>query len=96
MTDHERPLSKRGKSNAPYMGKILKKEKQQYVAAAANIRINLEDDDDNGNIFYDAIANAFDHSQTVRKYFHDDRSKTQSDNKRLWLLRYQSYKEFGI
>jgi hypothetical protein len=75
-----------------------RKKSSSMLAAAANIGINLEDDadDDNGNIFYDAIANAFDHSQRVRKYFHDDRSRTQSDNKRLWLLRYQSYKEFGI
>jgi hypothetical protein len=48
------------------------------------------------NIFYTATANAFDHSPTVREYFHDNRSRIKPDNKSLWPLRYQAYKEYGI
>jgi hypothetical protein len=51
---------------------------------------------DNYNIFYSAVANAFDHSETIREYFHNNRSRTQSDNKSLWPLRYQAYKEYGV
>jgi hypothetical protein len=78
-------------------GKI--KGSSMSAAAADDIHINPKDndnDDNNDNIFYDAAANAFDHSPTVREYFHDNHSRTQSSNKRLWPLRYQAYKEYGI
>jgi hypothetical protein len=58
----------------------------------ADINLNPEYD----NIFYTAVANAFDHSPTVREYFHDNRSRIKPDNKSLWPLRYQAYKQFGI
>jgi hypothetical protein len=48
------------------------------------------------NIFYTAIANALDHSPTVREYFHDNRSRIKPDNKSLWPLHYQAYKEYGV
>ena len=58
----------------------------------ADIYLNPEYD----NTFYTLTANAFDHSPTVRKYFHDNRSRISPKNKSLWPLRYQAYKEYGI
>jgi hypothetical protein len=71
------------------------------LAASATTSATEDDADiylspEYNNIFYTATANAFDHSPTVREYFHDNRSRTRSDNKSLWPLRYQAYKEFGI
>jgi len=66
------------------------------AATATDDDIQLDHGNDNDNIFYTAAANAFDHSPTVREYFHNNRSRTQSDNKSLWPLRYQAYKEYGV
>ena len=41
-------------------------------APGDDIHIKREDDDDNNNIFYDAVANALDHSRKVR----DDHYRT--------------------
>jgi hypothetical protein len=61
-----------------------------------DIYLNPEHYNDENILFYAAVANAFDHSPTVREYFHNNRSRTQSDNKTLWPLHYQAYKEYGI
>jgi hypothetical protein len=67
------------------------------VTNNADIHLNPEYNDDDDNIFfYTAAANAFDHSPTIREYFHHDRSRINPKNKSLWPLRYRAYKEFGI
>ena len=52
--------------------------------------------EDNDDLFYDAVALIYDLSSMVREYFHNDRSRTQPDNKHLWPIRYEASKEFGI
>jgi hypothetical protein len=64
------------------------------VTNDAGIHLNAEYNDD--NIFYAAATNAFDHSQTVRQYYHDNRSRIYPKNKSLWPLRYRAYKETVI
>jgi hypothetical protein len=49
-----------------------------------------------GDLFYDAVAMAYDQSPAVREYFHNDRSRTRPSNKRLWPLRYRAFKELGV
>jgi hypothetical protein len=65
---------------------------------AADGHNDNDDDNDNkdGDLFYDAAALTYDQSPVVRKYFHNDRSRTLPSNKGLWPLRYQAYKELGI
>ena len=58
--------------------------------------IQLDHEYEKDNIFYTAAINAFDHSQTVREYFHNNPSRINPKNKSLWPLRYQAYKQFGI
>jgi hypothetical protein len=58
--------------------------------------IHLNPEYDNVSIFYAATVNSFDHSQTVREYFHNNRSRINPNNKSLWPLCHQAYKEFGI
>jgi hypothetical protein len=60
--------------------------------------LNPEYDNDDNSIsfFYAAATNAFDHSETVREYFHHDRSRIRPSNKSLWPLRYRAYKEYGV
>jgi hypothetical protein len=55
-----------------------------------------DNDDNAGDLFYDVVALTYDQSPAVREYFHNDRSRTQPSNKRLWPLRYQAYKELGV
>jgi hypothetical protein len=63
----------------------------------ADIHLNPEyDNDDNNILFCHAAANAFDHSPTVREYFHNNRSRINPDNKSLWPLRYHAYKEYDV
>jgi len=52
-------------------------------------------DDNDSDLFYDAVALTYDQSPVVREYFHNDRSRPQPSNKRLWSLRYQAFKEHG-
>src|SRR5207248_81780 len=62
-----------------------------------DIYLNPEYHNDGNNVFFYAVAaNAFDHSPTVREYFHNNRSRITPNNKSLWPLRYQAYKEYGI
>jgi hypothetical protein len=58
---------------------------------------NDHDSDNKGrDLFYAAVALTYDQSPVVREYFHNNRSRTRSDNKGLWPLRYQAFKEYGI
>jgi hypothetical protein len=61
-----------------------------------DIHLNPEYDNDDNIFFYTAAADGFDHSPTVREYFHHDRSRISSNNKSLWPLCYKAYKEYGI
>jgi len=56
---------------------------------AADGHNDNDDDNDNkdGDLFYDAAALTYDQSPVVRKYFHNDRSRTLPSNKGLWPLR---------
>jgi hypothetical protein len=47
-------------------------------------------------LFYDTVMIAYDQSQMVRDYFGNDASSIRPENKKVWPLRYQAYKEFGI
>jgi hypothetical protein len=72
---------------------LIKKEegKGEQIAATAMVIIHTTTDgdvtintaEDNEDLFYDAVALTYDRSPMVREYFHNDRSRTQSDNKRL-------------
>jgi hypothetical protein len=55
-----------------------------------------DSDNNDSDLFYDAVALTYDQSPAVREYFHNDRSRTQPSNKGLWQLRYQAYKDYGI
>jgi len=68
-------------------------DKEKQSAAMEIVHTTAEDND---NVFYDAVALTYDQSPTVREYFHNDRSRTRLDNKSLWPLRYQAFKEYGI
>ena len=78
-------------------------EEQEKQSAAAMIVLHTANGDatintgeDNEDLFYDAVALTYDISPMVREYFHNDRSRTQPDNKQLWPIRYEASKEFGI
>jgi hypothetical protein len=58
--------------------------------------VTVDTAEDNDDLFYDAVALTYDQSPLVREYLHNDRSRTRPDNKRLWPLRFRSYKEYGI
>ena len=58
--------------------------------------ITINTGEANEDLFYDAVALTYDRSPIVREYFHNNRYMTQPDNKRLWPLRYQAFKEFRI
>jgi hypothetical protein len=72
---------------------LIKKEegKGEQIAATAMVIIDTTTDgdvtintaEDNEDLFYDPVALTYDRSPMVREYFHNDRSRTQSDNKRL-------------
>jgi hypothetical protein len=47
------------------------------------------------DLFYDAIALTYDQSPVVSEYF-TMTAPGHPDNKRLWPLRYQAFKELGI
>jgi hypothetical protein len=67
------------------------------ITAYTEIHSDMEDDNDNNKIFfYNAAANAFDHSPTVREYFCNNCSRINPNNKSLWPLRYHAYKEYGL
>ena len=51
-------------------------------------------DDNDSDLFYDAVALKYDQSPVVREYFHNDRSRIRPSNKHLWPLRYQAFKEY--
>jgi hypothetical protein len=68
-------------------------DKEKQSAAMEIVHTTAEDND---NVFYDAVALTYDQSPTVREYFHNDRSRTRLDNKSLWPLRYQAFKEYRI
>lgn len=61
----------------------------------SNIKINLipPDEDD---LFYSAAKMSYDHSQTVQCYFANDTSNIGPENKALWPLCYQVFKEYGF
>jgi hypothetical protein len=65
-----------------------------HTATDGDVTINTAED--NEDLFYDAVALTYDLCTMVREYFHNDRSSTQHDNKRLWPQRYQAFKELGI
>jgi hypothetical protein len=78
-------------------------DNEKQTAAIAMVIMHTTDGDvtvntaeDNDNLFYDAVALTYDRSPMVREYFHNDRSRTQPDNKHLWPIRYEASKEFGI
>jgi hypothetical protein len=78
-------------------------DNEKQTAAIAMVIIHTTDGDvtvntaeDNDDLFYDAIALTYDLSPMVREYFHNDRSRTRPDNKRLWPLHFRAYKEYGI
>ena len=65
---------------------------------AADGHNDNDDDNDNkdGNLFYNAVAlTSIKVLQSVNN-FHNDRSMTKADNKRLWPLRHQAFKEYGV
>jgi len=65
--------------------------------ATADSNDNDDHNDNNvGDLFYDAVAMAYDQSPAVREYFRNDRSRTQPSNKGLWPLRYRAFKELGV
>jgi hypothetical protein len=68
---------------------------KMYATADSNDNDGHNDNND-GDLFYDAVALTYDQSPVVREYFHNDRSRTRPDNKHLWPLRYQAFKEYGI
>lgn len=45
------------------------------AATATDDDIQLDHGNDNDNILFSTAANAFDHSPTVREYFHNNRSR---------------------
>ena len=55
-----------------------------------------DSDNNDSDLFYDAVALTYDQNPPVREYFHNDRSRTQPSNKGLWPLRYQSFEEYGV
>jgi len=71
-------------------------------------KMHAADDHDNDNkdsdLFYDAVALTYDQSPVVREYLHSDRSRIiicndlakQTNNKHLWSLRHQAFKELGV
>jgi hypothetical protein len=65
-----------------------------HTATEGDVTINTSEE--NEDLFYDAVALTYDQSAAVREYFHNDRSRTRLDNKRLWPLRYQAYKELSV
>ena len=66
---------------------------KMHATTDANDR---DSDNNDGDLFYDAVALTYDQSPVVREYFHNDRSRTQPSNKGLWSLGYQAYKDYGI
>jgi hypothetical protein len=63
-----------------------------------HLYIDIFDSDNNNNdgyLFFHAVRMAYDQSEYVRKYFRNNPSKINPDNKCLWPLRYQAYKEYG-
>jgi len=65
-----------------------------HTATEGDFTINTSEK--NEDLFYDAVALTYDQSPAVREYFHNDRSMTRPSNKRLWPVRYQAFKEFGV
>jgi hypothetical protein len=41
-------------------------------------------DNNDSDLFYDAVALTYDQSSAVRGYFHNDRSRIRPGNKGLW------------
>jgi hypothetical protein len=60
---------------------------------ASNFAYNNNHD---GCLFYHAVRMAYDQSEDVRTYFRNNPSKINSNNKSLWPLCYQAYKEYGV
>jgi hypothetical protein len=70
---------------------------------ASNFDYDYDDDvvsnnnnNNNDELFYNAVRMAYDQSEDVRRYFRNNASRINPNNKRLWPLRYQAYKQFGI
>jgi hypothetical protein len=78
-------------------------EQEKQRAATAMVVLHTTDGDatintgeDNDDLFYDAVALTYALNPMVREYFHNERSRIRPDNKRLWPLRYHTFKEDGI
>jgi hypothetical protein len=78
-------------------------DNKKQTAAIAMVIMHTTDGDvtintseENEDLFYDAVALTYDRSPMVREYFHNDRSRTQPDNKHLWPLYYRAFKELGV
>jgi hypothetical protein len=77
-------------------------EQEKQIAAAMVVSHTTDGDvtvntgEANEDLFYDAVALTYDRSPMVREYFHNDRSRTQPDNKHLWPLHYRAFKELGV
>jgi hypothetical protein len=73
-----------------------KKNTITAITATTSIVSNFDsDNDDGGCLFYHAVRMAYDQSEDVRTYFRNHPSKINPENKSLWPLRYQAYKEYS-
>jgi hypothetical protein len=77
-----------------------KSRKKNSIIATNTTAYNFGFDDvndvDEDYLFYSAVRMAYDQSEDVRKYFCNNPFRISFKNKRLWPLRYQAYKEYGI
>lgn len=84
-------LNKNGSRSKSSNSDISSRRYYYYYAAIS--AAGIPDDD---KLSYDTVMIAYDQSQMVREYFGNDTSSIQPENKKLWPLRYQAYKQFGI
>jgi hypothetical protein len=70
-------------------------KKKNSVATTTASNFDADDASDD-HLFYDAVRMAYDQSGDVRRYFRNNPSRINPQNKGLWPLRYQSYKQFGL
>jgi hypothetical protein len=74
-----------------------KKKNSIDAAVITSIDSNFEsDNNDDGCLFYHAVRMTYDQSEDVRTYFRNNPSKINPNNKSLWPLRYQAYKEYCV
>ena len=56
----------------------------------------ITSDVDDDYLFCKAVRMAYDHSEFVHRYFRNNPSRINPQNKGLWPLGYQGYKEHGV